>query len=87
MAGSRAPEPVLKLMPAGNPAENMDGWENTRKLGLHRVEAATLPHNLRSQRVLERNGFVDFRGCLAYMKIAGQGQGPILNQIVNTDPE
>ena len=30
------------------------------ELGLHRVEAATLTHNARSQRVLEKNGFVRF---------------------------
>ena len=30
------------------------------ELGLHRIQAGTLLHNIGSQRVLERNGFVRF---------------------------
>ena len=53
------------------------------ELGLHRIEAGTLLHNVRSQRVLERNGFVRFGVAPAYLKIAGQWQDHALYQIVN----
>ena len=53
------------------------------ELRLHRVEAGTLPHNVRSQRVLERNGFVRFGMAPNYIKIAGRWQGHILYQLLN----
>jgi ribosomal-protein-alanine N-acetyltransferase len=40
-------------------------------LGLHRVEAGTLPHNLASQAVLKRNGFEQFGYAPRYLAIAG----------------
>lgn len=43
-------------------------------LSLHRVEAATLVHNIASQRVLEKNGFESYGTARAYLRIAGQGQ-------------
>jgi [ribosomal protein S5]-alanine N-acetyltransferase len=43
-------------------------------LGLHRVQAGTLLHNVRSQRVLERAGFTRFGVAPAYLKIAGRWQ-------------
>jgi len=46
------------------------------RLGLHRIEAGTLHHNVGSQRVLERNGFVPFGVAPAYLKIAGRWQAP-----------
>ena len=49
-----------------------------RKLGLHRLEAATLLHNTASQRVLTRNGFRPFAVSEAYLKIAGRWQDHIL---------
>ena len=52
-------------------------------LGLHRVEAGTLPHNIGSQRVLERNGFVLFGTAPAYLRIAGSWQDHFLYQAVN----
>jgi ribosomal-protein-alanine N-acetyltransferase len=52
-------------------------------LGLHRVEAGTLRHNIGSQRVLERNGFVRFGTAPAYLKIAGSWQDHVLYQAVN----
>jgi [ribosomal protein S5]-alanine N-acetyltransferase len=52
-------------------------------LGLHRIQAGTLLHNVRSQRVLERNGFVRFGVAPAYLNIAGQWQDHALYQIVN----
>jgi len=40
-------------------------------LGLHRVEAGTLPNNLASQAVLLRNGFEQFGYAPRYLAIAG----------------
>ncbi|BAL92332.1 putative GCN5-related N-acetyltransferase [Actinoplanes missouriensis 431] len=51
--------------------------------GLHRVEAGTLTHNVRSQRVLERNGFTRFGLAPRYLKIAGEWQDHILFQKLN----
>ncbi|MBO4204592.1 GNAT family N-acetyltransferase [Micromonospora echinofusca] len=51
--------------------------------GLHRIEAGTLVHNVRSQRVLERNGFVRFGLAPAYLNIAGRWQDHILYQVLN----
>lgn len=56
------------------------------QLGLHRVEAGTLLHNLRSQRVLERNGFVRFGVAAKYIKIAGRWQDHALYQLINPGP-
>jgi ribosomal-protein-alanine N-acetyltransferase len=55
-------------------------------LGLHRIEAGTLLHNLRSQRVLERTGFVRFGLAPQYLKIAGEWQDHVLYQVVNSVP-
>ena len=52
-------------------------------LGLHRVQAGTLRDNLRSQRVLERTGFVRFGLAEAYLRIAGRWQDHVLFQLVN----
>lgn len=40
-------------------------------LGLHRVNAATLPHNQRSRNMLERLGFVEEGFAKAYIQIDG----------------
>jgi ribosomal-protein-alanine N-acetyltransferase len=53
------------------------------QLGLHRIEAGTLLHNLRSQRVLERNGFVRFGTAPGYLRIAGRWQDHALFQALN----
>jgi [ribosomal protein S5]-alanine N-acetyltransferase len=53
------------------------------ELSLHRVEAGTLVHNVRSQRVLERNGFVRFGLAPRYLKIAGRWQDHVLYQLLN----
>ncbi|MGY1608702.1 MULTISPECIES: GNAT family N-acetyltransferase [unclassified Geodermatophilus] len=52
-------------------------------LGLHRVEAGTLPHNAGSQRVLERNGFTRFGLAPQYLRIAGRWQDHVLFQRLN----
>ncbi|BBH64443.1 ribosomal-protein-alanine N-acetyltransferase [Actinoplanes sp. OR16] len=51
--------------------------------GLHRVEAGTLTHNVRSQRVLERNGFTRFGLAPRYLRIAGRWQDHYLFQRLN----
>ncbi|HEX4010105.1 MAG TPA: GNAT family protein [Solirubrobacteraceae bacterium] len=53
------------------------------ELDLHRVEAGTLPHNVASQRVLERNGFIRFGVAPDYLRIAGRWQDHILFQTLN----
>ncbi|MPZ95888.1 MAG: GNAT family N-acetyltransferase [Propionibacteriales bacterium] len=55
-------------------------------LGLHRIQAETLLHNVASQRVLERNGFVRFGLAPAYLNIAGQWQDHIMFQVLTTVP-
>lgn len=53
--------------------------------GLHRLEAGTVPENLRSQAVLERNGFVRFGYAHRYLSIAGRWQDHILFQRLAED--
>lgn len=56
-------------------------------LGLHRVQAGTLPHNLASQRVLERSGFDYYGTADRYLYIAGAWQAHRLYQrILNDEP-
>jgi len=50
------------------------------KLGLHRVQAATLLHNAGSQRVLARNGFTRIGVAPRYLRIAGEWQDHVLFQ-------
>jgi [ribosomal protein S5]-alanine N-acetyltransferase len=50
------------------------------ELGLHRVEAGTLPDNHASQRVLEKNGFVRIGLAPRYLQIAGVWSDHILFQ-------
>ncbi|HEX6687005.1 MAG TPA: GNAT family protein [Candidatus Limnocylindrales bacterium] len=52
------------------------------ELGLHRLEAGTLLHNVPSQRVLERNGFVRFGIAQKFTKIAGEWQDHALYQLL-----
>jgi ribosomal-protein-alanine N-acetyltransferase len=53
------------------------------ELGLHRVEAGTMPSNVRSRAVLERNGFVQYGFAPAYLKIAGEWQDHVLYQALD----
>ncbi len=57
-----------------------------RDLGLHRVQAETLLHNVRSQRVLERNGFTRIGMAPGYLQIADRWQDHYLYQLLSTDP-
>jgi [ribosomal protein S5]-alanine N-acetyltransferase len=56
-------------------------------LRLHRIQAETLPHNRRSQRVLERVGFVQYGAAASYLHIAGEWQDHLLYQLVTPTPE
>jgi ribosomal-protein-alanine N-acetyltransferase len=56
------------------------------ELKLHRIQAGTLPENDRSQRVLERNGFLRYGLAPAYLKIAGRWQDNVLYQLLNPEP-
>ncbi|MET4093855.1 hypothetical protein [Arthrobacter sp. UYCu712] len=50
------------------------------RLGLHRIQAATLQHNAASQKMLQRSGCEDIGLAPAYLKIAGSWQDHILYQ-------
>ncbi len=52
-------------------------------VGLHRLQAGTLVDNVRSQRVLLRNGFQRFGLAPRYLRIAGRWQDHILYQRLN----
>ncbi|QGF23725.1 GNAT family N-acetyltransferase [Raineyella fluvialis] len=52
------------------------------ELGLHRLEAATLPHNIASQRVLLSNGFARIGRAPRYLKINGRWQDHVLFQVL-----
>lgn len=54
------------------------------RLGLHRIQAGTLPHNTASQKVLERNGFERIGLARKYLRIAGEWQDHILFQRLAT---
>ncbi len=54
-------------------------------LGLHRLEAACMPANTRSVRVLERAGFVREGFSRRYLKINGEWQDHILFAILSDD--
>ena len=56
------------------------------ELGLHRVQAETLLHNVRSQRVLERNGFVRYGMAPEYLNICGRWQDCAMYQVVKSIP-
>ena len=50
------------------------------RLGLHRVEAGTIPENVRSQAVLRRAGFEQFGYAVRYLNIAGRWRDHLLFQ-------
>lgn len=55
------------------------------ELGLHRVQAETLRHNERSQRVLARAGFRPIGMAPRYLQIAGEWQDHDLFQLLADD--
>ena len=54
-------------------------------LGLHRVQAATLPHNDASRKVLARTGFELIGTAPRYLRIAGRWQDHVLFQRILHD--
>jgi ribosomal-protein-alanine N-acetyltransferase len=55
-------------------------------LRLHRIEAACLPHNEASIKLLERNGFKKEGLARAYLRINGLWQDHFLYALLETDP-
>ncbi|GAB3046264.1 hypothetical protein GCM10027052_31160 [Parafrigoribacterium mesophilum] len=53
-------------------------------MGLHRVQAETLPHNIRSRHVLEDVGFRRYGLAAQYLKIAGKWQDHVMYQLLTT---
>ncbi|VXC20691.1 Putative ribosomal N-acetyltransferase YdaF [Microbacterium sp. 8M] len=56
------------------------------EIGLHRVQAATLVHNVASQRVLRAAGFTEIGLAPRYLRIAGEWQDHLLFQRILEDP-
>jgi ribosomal-protein-alanine N-acetyltransferase len=55
-------------------------------LELHRMEAACLPSNVASIRLLERTGFVREGLARRYLRINGVWQDHLLYALLDTDP-
>ncbi len=55
-------------------------------LGLHRLQAATLLHNVASQRVLQSTGFTPIGTAPRYLRIAGEWQDHLLFQLLLEQP-
>ena len=55
------------------------------ELGLHRLQAETIVHNVASQRVLQKNGFVRYGLAPNYLKISGRWQDHVLYQHINEE--
>ena len=55
-------------------------------LRLHRIEAACLPHNAASMRLLERTGFTREGYARSYLRINGVWQDHLLYALLETDP-
>ncbi|HET7648459.1 MAG TPA: GNAT family protein [Gaiellaceae bacterium] len=53
--------------------------------GLHRLEAGTLPDNVASQRVLEKNGFNRYGVARGLVRIAGEWRDHVLFERLATD--
>ncbi|WP_432548297.1 GNAT family N-acetyltransferase [Kineococcus sp. SYSU DK004] len=53
------------------------------ELGLHRVQAETLVDNVRSQRVLQRNGFTRYGLAPRYLRIAGEWRDHVMFQLLD----
>jgi ribosomal-protein-alanine N-acetyltransferase len=51
-----------------------------QELGLHRLQAATLPHNAASQKILKRAGFEEIGHAPSYLRIGGFWQDHVLYQ-------
>ena len=56
------------------------------RLGLHRVEAACLPHNKASRRLLEKMGFQEEGLARRYLRINGSWQDHVVYALLRDDP-
>ena len=56
------------------------------ELGLRRIEAACVPSNAASIRVLERNGFQREGYARRYLRIAGEWRDHLLHAVLRDDP-
>ena len=56
------------------------------ELGLHRLEAGTLLHNVASHQVLRHNGFEAYGVARGYLHIGGRWQDHVLFQVLAPDP-
>jgi ribosomal-protein-alanine N-acetyltransferase len=56
------------------------------RLGFHRIEAACLPHNAASRRVLQKCGFTAEGTARKYLRINGEWQDHLLFAIIAGDP-
>jgi ribosomal-protein-alanine N-acetyltransferase len=57
------------------------------KRGFHRIEAACLPTNEPSKRLLERVGFKQEGYARSYLNINGQWRDHLLYALLETDPQ
>ncbi|UUT35007.1 GNAT family N-acetyltransferase [Microbacterium elymi] len=55
------------------------------QLGLHRIQAETVPENTASQKVLQRNGFTQYGLAPRYLKIDGQWRDHVMFQLLRDD--
>jgi [ribosomal protein S5]-alanine N-acetyltransferase len=58
-----------------------------KKQGFHRIEAACVPNNEASKRLLERLGFTQEGYARAYLNINGQWRDHLLFALLETDPQ
>ena len=54
-------------------------------MGLHRVQAETLLHNIASQRVLQHAGFIQYGMAPQYLNIAGRWQDHLMFQLLSPE--
>jgi ribosomal-protein-alanine N-acetyltransferase len=55
------------------------------RLGLHRIEAACLPNNIASRRLLAGLGFVEEGHARRYLRINGSWQDHVLYSLLKED--
>ena len=65
--------------------ESGEEGASAQGLGLHRIDAACIPENIRSRRLLARLGFHEIGLAPAYLKINGQWRDHICHQMLAED--
>ena len=76
----------LKVYPAGDLLVVHVPGGRGEELRLHRLEAATMPHNAGSIRVLERNGFRREGIAQRLLKINGKWEDHVLHALIADEP-